>query len=186
MSNWLESEETNDRLLAEARHQEGRRRREIEGAVEAMLAAFHGLCNRVNLVRGSVLTVSRLEVIGNKEFTVRYVSDQAGTTGRRAMLFDCANPKELLLVVGVIGRWRYWDRDDGTTTVPYAQAIVRKVFQPLDLANWQEARMLETIKWLLCESDTIDDCLPGVTCGPQSTEILDGWKMLAYREANAQ
>jgi hypothetical protein len=170
---WLEDEEAAKahRDLTAAR--EADQLRSLETEVRDGLSSFIKLCSRVDTVRPYSLVVSGLRAEGVKPFysagaqpyyttTISRPRSGIATTMRRAIRCSCSIPNTVYLEAVSVVRYRSWSDMEGTSPGHGSDVVeVRKAVSPRDLSEWSEARMLSAIQWLLLESDSIEEYLPG-------------------------
>ena len=155
MANWLESEESNKKKLLEN-----------EDNLHKMLKNFFDLCSRVNTVKPNSLEISKLKVIGTKQYTIKHVEeyewgDREGIYGKNGILFSMNNVNEIFIDVIIDQNNYYIHNKLGDCSVRWDNVLFRKIMTSEDILNWPEQQMLNTIQWIIKESKSIKENIPG-------------------------
>lgn len=178
MTNWLESEEMKfeenkkvELLKEQTKLLNDQARIKTEDHLTSLLKKFYDLCHRVIKVKPGSLMVSKLKILGTNKAIIPKVTYITGKTKgnryeslyhRRGINFSFLNPDELIIDLLIEsqqtgGNW------EGQYSYKTECILLRKKVIPQDIINWQEDKMLNTIQWLILESelDLIKESIPG-------------------------
>lgn len=163
MNNWLNEEERKQEIFIQH-----------ENLIDTNLSAFYDLCIRVNKVKPGSLSISRLKVLGNKSFTIQENDSdgdggRCGIWGKRGIKFSCST-SDLILIEIYIDEYHYnKDRELGDISMQIDSIKICKKCSYKDIFDWDEEKMLNVIKWLLLESDSINEYIQGKEVKSEST-----------------
>jgi hypothetical protein len=156
MDNWLEAEEHKKAVSLQR-----------EQAVHEQLKTFYDLCNRVNDIRPNSLSINWLRAESTRTYTIRKTeSDDDGGSmglwGKRGIRISCPAQDETFIEVVINEHHHHIDRVCGDISSDREKVVTRKTCSIQGISDWREDQILQAIRWMMLESDTINDSIPGV------------------------
>jgi hypothetical protein len=187
MTNWLESEEQK-KIIEE---NDEKNRTQIQSKKEEIihnnLKTFYDLCDRVNKLKYA-LKISRLNVTAFlhhnlPDRTETYYHSGIGfpgeyrqatifVRGTREIYFSVSNNEIEITLFYNLDEHAISDNYGISYDLPqypkkYKKEILKRYCSNQDLVNWQEEKMINTIRWIINELDynSIEENLPGINEG---------------------
>jgi len=173
MANWLEEEEHKRDLL----RQEEELLRQREALVHTHLGTLYNLCDRVNGVKPRSLSIDRLTIIGLRSYTIEWRKVNNGgvvvVKGTRSIRFS-PQPDAITFCDAVINEDKQLLSNDGNASWNLEIVVLRTTCSLHDLTEWREDQILNSIQWMMLESETIKGNVPGIQVTTKDVDVAEG------------
>ena len=131
------------------------------------LHPFYDVCHRVNSVEQKPLTLYKDRVVGNKHFII----DKSGEKGSgqiwgvRGIKFSNLPSNEVQIEVFVKEYHYKYDEKWGDHSYNEDKTVICKKCFDNDFSDWKEEKMLKIVHWLVLESESVIENIPGKEIG---------------------
>jgi len=183
MTNWLESEEKKKKIELEKftleRNEELIRRQnsaqdiaQKDDIIHNNLKAFYELCNRFKHIDSNTLTIEKLKVFTEKALPA-YISNSLFE--KREICFLSTPSDHIIIEIQQYKYSVFYSSLDGSRmdTVSSKKLFLRKTCLNHDLLDWDEEKMINTIRWITSKYDSVKESLPGENEGLTKEDDYD-------------